>query len=466
MNRFFGPGMFSGTGFLGAGQSGGWTPDSEAGLLVWLDASDAGSRTMNGSIVSTWTNKGSLGGNMVNVATPNEGPVLLTAEQNGLDVIQTGSQTRTDQLQHESAILNETNLTILAVVQDIDNVTTSSVHTILDAQEQSGSFNGPSLQTYNDFAGQAGQRQVFGSGNGATVVLYKNGVTSPVTLDLSEWAVAGGTFENLSALSSSGAPFTMGVNGSLSISSSMNFGEVLVYDRVLDTETLALANDYLSTKWGIPPAGDWTPASEPGLLVWLDPSDADTVTLSGSVATAITNKGSLGGTMNATPTPTGPILASAAPSGLNVLEFLDSPTCSYISDSNIISLTDATALTAVQCVDPVQAILLNATDVGGNGPTWGQADIGDGHPRAFAGGAGAVITTYKNGQTDPVTVVADEWLVAGVTWAGLSSVPDPTQLIIGTTSNMKLGEYLIYDHVLDATTLAAANTYLSQKWGV
>ena len=233
--------------FLGvAPGSATWTPDTEAGLLVWQDAADADTIVAVGSALTTWGNKGSLGGvmNATNVE-------VVANDLNGLDVIAT-DEAASSILQHASAVIDVPNLTIIAAVADVDANTSGRVHTVIDMQEQSGSFNGGKVQTYNDFASMAGQRQVYAEGNGATPVLYKNNQTDVLDLNLNEWAIVTVTLTGLDALSGAGIPFTMGVNASLSLFSSMKFAEIMVYEGIKPAFTLDSAFAYLSTKWGIP----------------------------------------------------------------------------------------------------------------------------------------------------------------------------------------------------------------------
>lgn len=233
--------------FLGvAPGSATWTPENVAGLLVWLDASDAATVHATGSALNTWDNKGSLGGamNATNVE-------VLDNDLNGLDVIATDEATSSI-LQHASAVIDVPNLTIVAAVADVDATTSGRVHTVIDMQEQSGGFNGGKVQTYNDFASMAGQRQVYAEGNGATAVLYKNNQTDVIDLDENEWAIVTVTLTGLDALSGAGDPFTMGVNTALSLFSSMKFAEIMVYEGIKPGFVLDSAFAYLSTKWGIP----------------------------------------------------------------------------------------------------------------------------------------------------------------------------------------------------------------------
>jgi len=234
-------------GFVGAAPGGApaWGPNTESGLLIWLDADDAGTITAPGGNLSAWANKGSIGGNVNATNT-----TTVAAGRNGRNIVRT-LQASNSQMQHASAVVNETSLTILAAIADTDSDDTDTVHMVIDMQEQSGGFNGPNLATYNSYAGHAGQRRVFPGANGGTVTPYKNDVASPVTLALNEWAVCTATYSAISALSGAGIPFTVGINSALGLPASFDIGEILVYQGAKSAGVLTQATNYLKTRWGI-----------------------------------------------------------------------------------------------------------------------------------------------------------------------------------------------------------------------
>lgn len=69
-----------------AGGGGGFSPDDVAGLVLWLDASDAATITHSGGAVSQWDDKSASGLDVVQ-ATGGNKPTTGAATQNGLNVI-------------------------------------------------------------------------------------------------------------------------------------------------------------------------------------------------------------------------------------------------------------------------------------------------------------------------------------------------------------------------------------------
>lgn len=215
-----------------------WQPDDEAGLIVWLKADGL---TPGG--LASWANEGTLGGA---VTSGSSNVVVTSAAQNGLNVVDTDG---VDYLTWGGSPLDYTDLTIIAACADRDSDTSSEVHTVFGGQEQSDSFNGPNLQTYNDYASHAGQRQVYPSANGGTVTAYKNNAESPLTLALNEFAIIAATFAGIDALSGAGTPFTIGATAGGGLLSTMRIGELIIYDGAKGAPVLTQAYDYLAAKW-------------------------------------------------------------------------------------------------------------------------------------------------------------------------------------------------------------------------
>ena len=86
----------------------------------------------------------------------------------------------------------------------------------------------------------------------------------------------------------------------LSQSNNIAYFEVIYYNRVLTESEIQQNAAYLSNKWAIPiPSSVFTPATAPGLQVWLDSSDPCTVFKSGEVVIAWKDKS--GNNNHATP---------------------------------------------------------------------------------------------------------------------------------------------------------------------
>lgn len=228
-----------------------WQPDDETGLLLWLDGSNAATRVQSGANLTTWANQGSVGGVMN--AT---GVTVVTAGQNGLDYIQTTKAGDAGEgLYHASYIMDEPDLTVFAALMDNEITGNDRIHTIFDFQEKQDSYNGGVFQSYNAYASDGSNYVLHTNGNGSSSTQYVNGVASTPDTDTTvtggAWAVWGATWEGLTPLSGAGQPITMGVTGEGAISSTMKFGEIVVYQGVKSAPVIAQIVEYLATKWGI-----------------------------------------------------------------------------------------------------------------------------------------------------------------------------------------------------------------------
>lgn len=103
-------------------------------------------------------------------------------------------------------------------------------------------------------------------------------------------------------------PYVLGnfVNGT-PLQNDVDMCEILIYDSVLDGEQRDAVSTYLMNKWNIgdPPAPPkFAPTDVPGIALWLDASDTDTVTTSGSNVTAWADKSGTSRTVTLVNSPT------------------------------------------------------------------------------------------------------------------------------------------------------------------
>ena len=213
----------------------GFDPDSISGLGAWYDASDNSTITESSARVSQWDDKkGSA--NLVQ-ATSADQPLLVTADQNGLDIINfTGS--RDIVTASLSAIAQPQTWYIVMTAPVADTVTKRPINSGSQQMFHSG--------VTNRFSIYAGSQLNFTESLGTTQfyiwTLRYNGSSSDLLLDdTSKVTGDGGT----------GAAGTLNVAGSSDNYSNNKFAEILRYDSDVSSDDNDLIIEYLEGKWGL-----------------------------------------------------------------------------------------------------------------------------------------------------------------------------------------------------------------------
>lgn len=316
-----------------------WTAEHLAAWM-WFDASDSSTITLDGSSVTQWADK-SGNSHVATQSTASKRPALVSAGQNGLDVIRFAGDD------------------VLLTTELFDSPASRGCIFVVYKQNE-GTTNGALLSTRRD--SPAGGWTI--RSNSPTELTYFNmgGATSPSTSAMAP-AISGynisGLVRNGLAIyhTTNGAVLPLGVSSSFSASSfnataigaenngasSYLYGdicEIIVLDYVPNNYTREKIEGYLAHKWGltanlpsshqyksaaplveVPPTPEtWTPV-ETTTIFWLDASDGDTVTLNGTAVNNWNDK--KGGSVVAMADNIGsrPALASAYLNGLDALSF-------------------------------------------------------------------------------------------------------------------------------------------------
>tara|TARA_R110000751_G_C13621831_1_gene464688 strand:+ start:95 stop:778 length:684 start_codon:yes stop_codon:yes gene_type:complete len=210
-------------------------PNSISGLGAWYDASDNSTITESSSRVSQWDDKKGTA-NLVQ-ATGGSQPLLVTADQNGLDIINfTGSRNMvTASL---SAIAQPQTWYIVATAP----LATGTTARIIDSGSQQ-MFHSAVSNRFSIYAGtQLNFVQSLGTTQYYIWTLRYNGASSDLLLDdVSKVTGNAGT-------SSAG---TLDVAGRYGDYANNKFGEILRYDSDVSSGDDDLIIEYLEDKWGL-----------------------------------------------------------------------------------------------------------------------------------------------------------------------------------------------------------------------
>jgi hypothetical protein len=292
--------------------------DLPGGALLWLDAADT--RTITGSPVTQWTDKSGRGSN----AVTGLGSVVAGTAINSLNTLRFGLNTT---LNLSNFVMPTAQTSLFYIIRGITSNANTSQGTgyfifsrttdnflVYTGNQQFFSFqNTPAGRSYNAVMGPGGERNW---GNlpvpaffNATSVVSITGISYSSSNGLALPQVAGGTISN-----------TVFTASTYQISSSRNIGDVNTYDLgelvVCDgTVSIPAAQQmegYLAWKWGVqrslptthpyynalPSTPLFTPAQLSGLVLWMDPTDITTLTLSGSSVTQWRDKSATGAIFN------------------------------------------------------------------------------------------------------------------------------------------------------------------------
>ena len=238
------------SGFIQSGRfaaGGGFSPTDLTGLVLWLDASDAGSITESGGAVSQWND---LSGNGYHVSQATEAfkPTLSVGAINGLDALN---------FPDDPTKMSATGVTSLAwkpatvfVVAKINNSATDKTFI---AQGDSGYFqfratSAEKLGLLKSSAVNLGESTTANSTAVASlsVVTYDNSGNYAFFTD----RAANGSGTNNQTLTASTNIYVG--NRQTAENFLGDIAEILVYDTALGTTDRQAAENYLSAKWGTP----------------------------------------------------------------------------------------------------------------------------------------------------------------------------------------------------------------------
>ena len=223
-------------GFLGSTVSSTFDPDSISGLGAWYDASDNSTITESSARVSQWDDKKGTA-DLVETDGSKQ-PLLVSADQNGLDIINfTGSrQMVTASL---SAISQPQTWYIVMTAPVADGINTKRP---IDSGSQQ-MFHSASA---NQFAIYAGAELKFTQSLGTTQyyiwTLRYNGSSSDLLLD---------DTSKISGNVGTDSAGTLNVAGRYGNHANNKFGEILRYDSDVSSGDNDLIIAYLEDKWGL-----------------------------------------------------------------------------------------------------------------------------------------------------------------------------------------------------------------------
>lgn len=228
-----------------------WTP-AELSLLVWYDASESSSVTLNGSTVSAFNDLTATGHNLAQALAASQ-PTYQTASLNGLNTM---SFDGGDFLSGSGDPFYASDLTIFTVAKT-NNTTTFQMIIAKNAAPTNREFtfgisNTNRIYSNINTTGAAGGDQnalstngigtdwvIFGSvKSGVDVTLSNNGDTNPFTYTV------GTIFDGNAAL-------TLGRNPTIGFNWNGEIAETLIADGAVSSADRERIEGYLAWKWGL-----------------------------------------------------------------------------------------------------------------------------------------------------------------------------------------------------------------------
>jgi hypothetical protein len=217
----------------------GTPPDQAVGVMAWFDASDASTVTQSAGAVSAWADRSGFMNNATQT-TPGNRPTVVTAAQNGRDLVRFASG--------GGQWLNLPTLTPRAILVAGRKQASGNYNVIIGRSGASDSYlafgtsgglgnaiaqNG-SGAALSPAASEAAWQVLGGVDTGSTITAYRNGAAgSAVTTGGAVWTVDG-----------------IAVNPTAGFRLAGDLGEVVLFDRVPTVADRQLMEGYLAWKWG------------------------------------------------------------------------------------------------------------------------------------------------------------------------------------------------------------------------
>jgi hypothetical protein len=306
--------------------------DVTGGALLWLDAADP--TTITGSPITLWTDKSGRGSN----ASTGTGTVVAGDPINGLNTVRFGLNNRLYLL---NFVMPSAQTSVFYVIRGITTNPNSAASTgyfvfsrtadnfsTFSGNEQFFVFQNTSIsRAYVGVMGPPGER----TWSNVPTAAFFNTTNVVSTTGVSYGAVNGVPWTLFATSSVSNTVFTASTY-QLSTSRSCcgdvftyDLGELIVCNGTVPISTAQQIEGYLAWKWGVrnslptthpyynvlPSTALFNPAQLSGLVLWMDPTDTTTLTLSGSSVTQWRDKSGLGvvfNTVNTTPTYTASLI--------------------------------------------------------------------------------------------------------------------------------------------------------------
>lgn len=269
--------------------------------------------------------------------------------------------------------------------------------------------------------------------------------------------------------------------GGSSLPNDYDLCELIMYDTALNSTQIASVEEYLTRKWAIvsPP---FSPDQISGLQVWLDGSNASSLTLSGTDVVSWSNLGTVGG-----------VYAPGSNIATYATDRVAFPSEATLETYATLPYYSRTAFAVFECVSDLTSIAYpyvnlnvgNATDGRQMGVNYDSNTSLYGLSICQSGTNCPVVGTYASLPTglNLITCVVDSnsasnnagYLNNGSnlnTSSDLGNLfnQNPIPYVIGSpvvgSPDFRLAEFIEYDSVLSSSNISNVTTYLSDKWGL
>ena len=452
-----------------------FVPTAIPGCQLWLDASDPASIVVDGTNVTSWRDKSGNGYHM-NSLTPNAGwsgvaeyPTIGTSI-NGLQTLSFKAQAGLKQATTLDGVKNL--FWVGRIAAPTGTPAGGSAIYFLLGHDSNYDWHGNSYGS-RFIDGANSQGGIYGA-TGSLFTSDANAVTN-ATFGLMNMPSA----PNVSMLSVSGITGNTRYQG-ICYDRSTHTGwcgdlaEVITFTTALTTAQRQAVEGYLAHKWGLTTYySPVTPLSIPGCSIWLDSSDASSLTLSGSTVTTWKDKSGNGNNFSSVIGSTSVITDN----GKTVVNFSSSD--AVMSSTNQVALTTSSAIFVVSKLLSINSstfgYILALPDVLGYDDYSFRYRSGDSiiGTRAYGGGGVQDIGNgnyYVNGIFDPATggQFLNKYSVISTIKPSSSGT---TKVLLSSSSSSRyykgyIAEFLYYSGGVTLSQRETIEKYLMHKWGL
>ncbi len=440
-------------------------PNEISNNVLWLDAKDASTISLNGSTVSQWSDK-SGGGNNVTQGTASNQPTYQATGLNGKPTLVFDGNLTSLYLSAFSKPFTSQPITVFCVVQfgatlvTSQNVFDSATRFIFGVDATyagtSLSYTASTVNTPHQHSLIYNNTSSINRRDGIQVASGTVGANAPSDMRI------GGRFD--------GVNHNYNLNGKLS--------ELIFYDRLLPTSEIEQVESYLDRKWMTPVT--FSPNQIADQILWLDAADSSTISLNGSTVSQWNDKS--GNSFNVVQGTEGaqPSYNATGLNGKGSIEF-DGVNDSLASEINIgITGNDARTIFIVGKLeqDDNSFIALGAKStnelysMGSWGEDW--LLIGWGGAPTYDYNTGVEYDTNNHIHTITHDQTTTNWYIDGAeVGAGYTHTyaTAANKLYIGVRVNDSymlgnISEIIIYERALSSGERTEVFNYLSSKWGI
>ncbi len=452
-----------------------FNPRQVSGCQLWYDGADSSTITLSSGKVSRWANKGSNGSqnDLIQATvlnqptyTSNIGVVFSSASSTTLSSSTVPSATVAT---NSYCVFTPNNSTRMRMFKFFGG---SNIGSVLDTTIPA-MFLSNSAYFYNAFSITPSKRYVMSQN------VY-SASSRGFSLNFSETT-------SLSTDTAAGSSSTLVVGGESTVYYDGIVHEIITFDGYITTSQRQQVEGYLAWKWGLtggytPSLAPFTPTQISGCQLWLDATDQNTMTLSGSNITQWNDKSGNGRNVTAS----GTITNTGSINGVPATNWASN---AYFSGSA--SNTGSTV--SVFCI-----LNMNSSTTGTNGRVVSLGTIGSddfdkvGTAIPILRRTGTIIGAFRNyGELSRSSNITDIPLLAGSIFTGSSNIfyANGTASaavassgnftyanhVIGTNSittdttgyfRGTIGEVIIYNAALTDVQRQQVEGYLAQKWGL